>query len=117
MDQLLEIYSWCAAHPKETAEVVLFVWGIANVVWALWPRPHSDRGQKVWKWLHALLGLVATHTTAKGTFTWPSLVRTVVTGVLKVQAPDPFTEHPEKKSEIKTDSDSKKADVSDGKDV
>jgi len=85
---LLSAFVWVKAHPFETLQWLLFAWGIANVLWAQWPKPKSERAQKVWAFLHHLFQLIATTSEAKGTFTWPSIVRAVLGGLVK--APDPF---------------------------
>jgi hypothetical protein len=88
---LASVYEWCAHNPMQVVQVLLAIWALANVVWAVWPRPKSERWQTVWKILHTVFGLIATHSSASGTFTWPSLIRFVVQGVMKLPAPDPFT--------------------------
>lgn len=90
MTTLATAINWFKSHPWETIQYLLFMWGIANVIWAQWPKPKSERAEAVWKWLHHLFQLVATTADAKGTFTWPSIVRAVMAAVLKVPTPDPF---------------------------
>lgn len=84
------ILAWIYYNPEAVINASLFVWAIANVVWAQLPRPRSKARLRVWRGLHSVFGLVATHSTAPGTFTWPSLARAIVSGVLKLPAPDPF---------------------------
>ena len=90
MTTILAMANWLKGHPWETVQYLLLIWGVANVVWAQWPKPKSERAETVWKWLHHLFQLVATTAEAKGTFTWPSLVRALLAAVLKVPTPDPF---------------------------
>ena len=84
------IFAWVAAHPFETVQGVLLVWGVLNVLWAQLPKPTSPFGIAVWKWTHTIFLLVSTHASAGGTFTWPSLIRAVMAGLLNQPAPDPF---------------------------
>jgi len=81
---LYTAYAWLAAHPQQAIEGLLLFWGLANVVWSQWPKPHSPFAQKVWAGLHDALLLVSTHATQPGTFTLPGILR------IFVQGPDPF---------------------------
>ena len=83
-DFLSAAHTWISLHPTQTLEILLVMWGLANIVWAQWPKPHSAQAQKFWTGIHDALLLVATHASAKGTFTWPSIIR------LFTQGPDPF---------------------------
>ena len=69
---------------------LIILWGIANVLWALWPKPKSERAQRIWMLLHHVMQLVVTTSRASGTLTWPFLLRAV--GTQLFQGPDPFTE-------------------------
>ena len=92
MQTILAIYTWVMAHPFECVQWLLFAWGIANIVWAQWPKPKSDKAQTLWKAIHHVFQLISTSAGAKGTFTWPSLIRAVLGALLS--APDPFADHP-----------------------
>lgn len=90
MTYVLAAYAWVCAHQSLTVEIVLMIWGLANVAWAQWPKPHSAKAQSVWKMLHSIFQLIVTHASAGGTFTWPWLVRSVMNSVLGPASPDPF---------------------------
>lgn len=90
MTYLTQTYSWIAAHPAASVQYLLLAWGLANILWAQWPKPHSPTGIAIWKFLNRALLLVSTHSTAQGTFTWPSLIRAVLAGLLNKPVADPF---------------------------
>lgn len=70
-----------SAHPYETLVVA---WLICNALWAQLPAPKSPGLFKMWRAVHALLGLAVTHTTERGTFAVPALVRVFVEGLLEI---------------------------------
>lgn len=88
MQTILAMYTWVIAHPWECVQWILFAWAIANVIWAQWPKPKSDKALAVWKAIHHVFQLISTSAGAKGTFTWPSLIRAVLGALLS--GPDPF---------------------------
>ena len=92
METAKVVFGWIQDHPEAFVQLLVLVWAVLNVIWAQWPKPHSLPGQRVWKVIHGVFGLVATHATTRGTFTWPSLLRALVVGVLKLPAPDPFVD-------------------------
>ena len=92
MDTVQAVFAWASEHPESVVQIVLMLWAVANVVWAQLPKPKTQKAQWAWKFIHTIFGLVSTHATAKGTFTWPSLLRAVMTGMFKKGGPDPFVD-------------------------
>ena len=88
MEFVKTLYTWLADNPETVLQVVFVLWAAANVVWAQWPKPKTDRAEQIWKWVHFVMGLITTHATAKGTFTWPQLLKPILDKV--VETPDPF---------------------------
>lgn len=88
MQTIMQVYAWVVAHPFECVQYLALFLAVANVLWAQWPKPKSDKAQAIWKAVHHALQLVVTSAGAKGTFTWPSLIRAVLNSLLK--GPDPF---------------------------
>jgi hypothetical protein len=86
IDFLYTAYAYLAAHPQQTVEGLLVFWGLANIVWAHWPKPVSPAAQKVWAGLHDALLLISTHASQPGTFTLPGIAR------IFVKSQDPFGE-------------------------
>lgn len=90
MDTFLSCWAWVKSHPMDCVQYLLIAWAVANVVWAQWPKPKSDKAQAVWKLLHHVFQLIATTAKAQGTFTWPSLIRAIIGGIMA--SPDPFAD-------------------------
>lgn len=88
MQQFFALLVWVKGHPVDFVQYVILAWGVANVLWAQWPKPKSEWGKKVWIAVHHGLQLMVTTTQALGTFTWPSLIRALFKAW--VQAPNPF---------------------------
>jgi hypothetical protein len=90
MNYLVSAWSWIWTHQSTVIEILLLAWGIANVVWAQWPKPVSPKAQNILKIVHAVFQLIVTHASTGGTFTWPWLIRAAMNSVFGPATPDPF---------------------------
>lgn len=59
-------------------QVLLAVWGVAQLIWAQWPKPHSEKASKIFNAIHSVFLMIVTHSSAPGTFTWPAVVRWII---------------------------------------
>ena len=90
MSAVVSAFAWIKAHPAECVQYLAAAWAIANVLWAQWPKPKSPKAQAIWQWVHTIMQLVVTHSSAAGTFTWPAIIRSVLTAFTQMKAPNPF---------------------------
>jgi hypothetical protein len=76
---------------------LMLVWVVLNLLWAQVPRPEDERLEKIWRLIHHVFGLIVTHATTKGTFTWPFFLFYLAKN-LNLPTKNPFEDEKESKN-------------------